>query len=306
MLYQFDIKTFAFSESRYINAHIDYGIYKQQKKRFQKLYVDEGNQLGAYTTNDNFKFFENRDYENIRIEVYDSKYNKSVLSFVVKKNKGVQSSIKRPEKNKTNLFKWNQPNVFKHQNFSVTTPANSFYKNCYLDFKTTNNSDYVGGLIYELGNPLIPVHKKIDLKIKLPNVSKQHLSKLTLVELDGKDISAINSRIQEGYLTAKIRSFGRFSILMDTVPPQIQLVSKNLRAKQKVFIFKITDALSGIGSYSAFLNGKWILFKYDYKTDYYYYDKDFSLQKRNAEQVLKIKVTDKKGNVRTKTLKFVY
>ncbi len=301
--YQFDLKSFLFKNSRYVNAHIDYGVYKETKERFHKLYVDAGNKLDAYQSFDKPYFFGNQAYRNVRIEVYDSKYNKSVLNFVVKKQK---ASAAHQSVQKGMLFHWDKNNTFRHQDFSLTTPANSFYKDFYFDWEVSDNKSYIGNSIYKIGNPLIPIHKKVNFRIKVPDLKSDELSKLCLVEIEDDKVSAVSSRVTDGYLFAKIRTFGTFGMLIDTVPPTIKLVSENLNYKHKAFIFKISDDLSGIDKYSAFLNGKWILFKYDYKTDYYYYDRDFSLQKTNSKQTLEIKVTDEKGNKSNYVLDFVY
>ncbi len=302
-IYKFDIKSFAFNQSRYINAHIDYATYKKTRERFHKLYLDEGNRLGLYQVPKERMFFDKQKSYHVRVEVYDSKYNKSTLNFVVKRGgKTCQEKYKKQGV----FFAWNKANVFSNQLFSVLTPTNAFYEDCYFDFQTIDNKGYVGGLVYEVGDPLVPIHKKIDLNIKQPEVQEQYLSKLTLVEIENDEVSALSSKLREGYLSSKIRNFGRFGILIDTVPPNITFVSKDLKAQKNVFVFKIEDDLSGIGEYSAYLNGKWILFKYDYKTGYYYYDKDFSLQKNNTEQTLEVKVIDDKGNEQNKILKFIY
>jgi uncharacterized lipoprotein YehR (DUF1307 family) len=60
-------------------------------------------------------------------------------------------------------------------------------------------------------------------------------------------------------------------------------------------IFAITDDLSGIKTYTGYLNGKWILFDYDYKTNKITHDfsDNVVIEGRNE---LKIVVTDNVGN----------
>ena len=51
LVHEFDLKTFAFDETRYINVHMDYDHYKSARQRFQKAYVDRGNDFSAYKGN---------------------------------------------------------------------------------------------------------------------------------------------------------------------------------------------------------------------------------------------------------------
>jgi hypothetical protein len=57
----------------------------------------------------------------------------------------------------------------------------------------------------------------------------------------------------------------------------------------------ISDSLSGIKAYNGFLNGKWVLFEYDYKTKRltHFFDKDYLNDGRND---LKVVVSDNVGN----------
>ena len=55
----------------------------------------------------------------------------------------------------------------------------------------------------------------------------------------------------------------------DSIPPRIYNVNfvegKTLK-EQKTISVSVTDLHSDIANYSAYLNGKWILMEYDYKT----------------------------------------
>jgi hypothetical protein len=63
----------------------------------------------------------------------------------------------------------------------------------------------------------------------------------------------------------------------------------------KRIAFKISDTLSGIDTYKGTLNGKFILFEYDYKTHSLVSEYDAKRMKR-GEQTLRLEVTDKAGN----------
>ncbi|MBX9852280.1 MAG: M23 family metallopeptidase [Cytophagaceae bacterium] len=50
-----NLSRFSFDETRYINAHIDYPYYYSTGKRFERLYVADGNKLNTYTYSDPLK-----------------------------------------------------------------------------------------------------------------------------------------------------------------------------------------------------------------------------------------------------------
>jgi len=102
---------------------------------------------------------------------------------------------------------------------------------------------------------------------------------------------------KNGFIQTRIREFGDYYILIDTVPPEIIPLNikknKSLLAQNTIRV-KTFDPLSGIATCNAYLNGKWILMAYDEKNDLltYHFDK-FLL---NGENTFELIVTDQKDN----------
>lgn len=59
----------------------------------------------------------------------------------------------------------------------------------------------------------------------------------------------------------RTRSLGEYVILTDSIPPHISPV----RINSSSLSFRISDNLSGISSFDAYVNGEWVLMNYDYK-----------------------------------------
>ena len=101
--------------------------------------------------------------------------------------------------------------------------------------------------------------------------------------------------------STKTRQLGRFTLATDTIPPKIR--PKNFKNKQwltnyKYLSLKISDDLSGIDTYSATLNGEWILMEYEPKNSTITYNFDDKiLDQKQCE--LKVTVTDNVGNTTT-------
>ena len=94
----------------------------------------------------------------------------------------------------------------------------------------------------------------------------------------------------EDQLKFKTRDFGKFTILTDTIPPSI----RPLRKDQDLLSFLIEDELSGVATYEARINGKWILMNYDYKKDLIWSEKIDENIPFEGELILKI--ADNLGN----------
>ncbi|MEB2780516.1 M23 family metallopeptidase [Algoriphagus sp. C2-6-M1] len=85
------------------------------------------------------------------------------------------------------------------------------------------------------------------------------------------------------------RYLGEISILQDITKPTIKVI----RVNSAELRFVIRDELSGIDSYEAYVNGKWVLMRYEYKQAVIWSEK---LTNEQFKGEVLLKVTDKAGN----------
>ncbi|WP_057938167.1 M23 family metallopeptidase [Algoriphagus resistens] len=85
------------------------------------------------------------------------------------------------------------------------------------------------------------------------------------------------------------RYLGEISILQDDIKPTIKVI----RVNSSEIRFVIRDELSGIDSYEAFVDGKWVLMRYEYKQAVIWSEK---LTNEPFKGEVLLKVTDKAGN----------
>lgn len=80
-IYKFSLDRFAFSETRFLNHHIDYPIYKSEGKRFEKAFIDQGNRFSAYQRSGpkGVIDLQDREVHTLKLEVEDYHGNKSYL-----------------------------------------------------------------------------------------------------------------------------------------------------------------------------------------------------------------------------------
>lgn len=91
-------------------------------------------------------------------------------------------------------------------------------------------------------------------------------------------------------MSFRTKNLGDYTILTDSVPPFI----KPVRVNTSDLSFQISDNLSGIGSFNAFVNDEWVLMNYDHKRKAIWSEKlDKSKPFKGA---VVLKVTDQAGN----------
>jgi murein DD-endopeptidase MepM/ murein hydrolase activator NlpD len=81
LLFALELEKFAFDKTHHINQHIDYGHYQRKGERFQKAYLDIGNELSAYRELRGRGFLELEDdsLHSLRLELADGFGNTTVV-----------------------------------------------------------------------------------------------------------------------------------------------------------------------------------------------------------------------------------
>ena len=264
LYYQFEIEKFAFDESRYINNFIDYEHFKASNQRVQKLFHHSPYPLSVLKSNKNNGIINtqpNANY-NFRIELFDFHENKTVITIPIEFGVQPVSLTKKEQKTPYFLKAKNEHNYSK-DNISVYIPENTFYDDFYLDFDVKDN-------VLTLHNSSVPVHKNMTITFdNVQGLTEEQLQKSFIASVSGPSLSYNKSTRKGTTFKTYTKNLGKFKIAQDSIPPRIYNVNfvegKNLKNQSTLSVF-ISDNLSGIDSYNAYLNGEWILMEYDYKT----------------------------------------
>lgn len=294
--YQFGFDSFAFDESRYINNFIDYERFHLMGQRIQKLFQLSDYPLSIVAGNKKdgtIKVNPNSNY-NYRIELYDFHENKVEVLIPIEfasSNPNILNTIQ-----KTPYFvKAKNEAIFEKSNVSVQIPENAFYNNFYLNFD-------VNGDILTLHDDSVPVHKNITITFNdVQGLTEEQLSKTFIATLDGYKLSYNKTYRKGNSFTIKTKSLGKYKLAQDTTPPRIynvNFVEGSTIKDLKTISVSVNDLHSDIDTFNAYLNGKWILMEYDYKTKKLIHnlDDNICVQGRND---LKIVVTDNLQNSTT-------
>lgn len=286
---------FAFAETRYINAFLDYERWVKQKTRIQKLFIENKYPLSLLASNKKTGIIEvlpNISYA-YRVEVCDFHNNKVAITIPIK-HTSEAPKIKRHPKNTGYFLKSKIENVYEKENVSVYVAPNVFYNDFELDFEVQDG-------VVTFADSSIPAHKNYSITIKDTDIPAHLRKKTYIAYLDGNRKRYSKTTVTENSFRTYTRNTGKFTLVQDTLAPTIRPINftegkwisneKNLRVT-------ITDDASGIDSYNAYLNGNWILMEYDYKTDMLVHDfTDGKVQEGKND--LRIIVTDNVGNSTT-------
>lgn len=86
-IFHHNLSSFTFEETRYINEHINYQVFSNTGRRFERLYIADGNKMNSYKCSDNLRGkFQVKDgkVSKIKITIEDDFGNKSTLSFDIR------------------------------------------------------------------------------------------------------------------------------------------------------------------------------------------------------------------------------
>lgn len=142
----------------------------------------------------------------------------------------------------------------------------------------------------EINNPnehlFAPIEVLWDVSGYTGNRQKTHVYQLGNRERR----SFVGGTWEDGNIRFKTRNFGTFVLAEDQTKPTI----KPVRVNSSEIRFTISDNLSGIQSFEAQVNGKWVLMRYEHKRALIWSEK---LDKQAFQGPVILKVTDQAGNV---------
>lgn len=309
LVFQSKVDGFLFSDTRYINSHLDYRNKMLMGKRIQKSFLDDNNQLDIYTTNKNrgvvniTSFSEN----NFEYKIADASDNLSFLSFKIvgaspTSTQKVFSATSTVEMiSPQNSFQWEQ------DGYKIHFPANSFYTEVAPNFKVINASG-LNSKIQILDNT-IPIHSYFELSMPIPS-SYTDQKGITVAYIDGRGrTSYVGGKIVDKHLVAKGREGGMYTFAVDTVAPTLRLKSSPANqdySNRSSIKIHLSDDFSGIAEYKCTIDGKWVMFEYDPKnselTGFFKY---IPLDKGKRHELV-VTATDQLSNSATLKSTFVY
>lgn len=303
-----DIRNVKFADTRALNSFIDYSQQQRTGEFFMKMFPEKNTPLKIFhdlKNNGVLNINEERTYE-VKFEAVDDFGNKDVLvvNVVGKKYESTTSEDKSTGEKLTAGI----ANMLDKKDVVLYAPENAFYEDEDVNFQTIPSNTYYSN-IYNIGDPLTPVHTFMDLSIKISKDELQDKDKYVVVSLNNKNLINRVSlcKYVDGFAVAKVRELGKFAVFKDVTPPYVgPLQTKNLRQTNRI-VMKMGDGMSGIKSYKGYIDGKWVLFEYDQKSGTAFCNLSVeNVEKDNTLKTFKFVVTDNCNNERVYEKKILY
>ncbi len=304
--YSFHMDSISFSSTRYVQCHVDNAEKVDNNNTVYRCHRLPGNDFKfVYDVqkNDGYLGLTDSVFHKIEIVSKDFQGNASTVKFYVSKSKNI-SAFKLKEFDFDTVFYYNRSNTFYGAGLKAQFPTDAFYTKVFFNYDADSiqlkNMNALGPL-HRLHKDTEPVHKNYSLSLFVNEVPKHLQSKGIIVRIDRRGrIKAYTTKHDGAWFTASPREFGNFTLVLDTVPPVIRpqnFTSGGSIAGKRDLRLTATDDLSGIVSYKATIDDKWILLVYDYKNDLFIYtlDERCPAGEHNFEMV----VTDDAGNAAT-------
>ncbi len=301
--FYYKMDEFTYAETRYINSFIDYEEKVRYNRNVVRTVILPNNRLDIYNTVVNKGIIDLQDTLPHTVE------------FIVKDNAGNTATFRTTLRKVNNphplpssygkmdyltLMSWDRDNYYAFSGFRLFIPRGALYDTLPFTMHIEDPLPYSYAPVYVIHNPYVPLQKAYTVSIVPDRFPDSLAGKLLIAEVSQPG----NPRAKGGEwngkeVTGQVITFGKYTLLIDTVPPVIRpLFDPHRRDVSSLdhISFVIRDNLSGIASYNGYIDGQWALFEYEPKKDRlrYYFDPS-RIAPGHAHKVL-LEVTDDRGN----------
>ncbi|HUW92118.1 MAG TPA: M23 family metallopeptidase [Bacteroidales bacterium] len=308
-IFGFTAKRFSYSESRYINSHIDFRARMRENEYIHKAFLQPGNRLSMYNgviKRGIISFNDDKEHR-IIMNVTDASGNKSTLSFSVR---SLSSPPVTPAAIKcSKILPWGKASDFSADGIRIHFPSLALYDTLFFNYGVRSGNGRFLSPVHSVHDETVAVHEIIRISIRSDTVIYGQEAKMCLVKInrDGKS-SYAGGDLRYGFVSSEVRELGDYAVTIDTTAPKIIpsfTRGTDLRGSKSLSV-TITDDFSGIRSYETIIDGSWALMEYDAKNNLLIYRFDDTRIKENSLHRMELKVNDNRGNTTTLKTDFTW
>lgn len=313
VLFAYRNDSFSFGDSRYANAVVDYAYFKTNGRRMlQTKRLPNCRFPNVRYFNNGIIDMNSKTARKVEVILSDERGNRTDFIFYLKgelqnpnvalMNRLTMSKTEETEKTSSRFVRYvpydKVSNFYTPDSSLISIRDGSLYENLELRYSCTEG---VYSKVHRIHDNLTPLHKSFTMKLRYKPSLEPYRKKALVVSVDGKGrISSIGGKLEGRYIVANSSNFGTFRIEIDTVPPKARarnfVSGKRIRKNQSSIQIRISDNLSGVERYDAYLNGKWILMEYDGKSATISCD---ARQIPSGRNNLRLELEDARGNKTT-------
>jgi hypothetical protein len=303
--FEFRLNNFSYDSSRYVNACMDYTRWVKNKQGVQYLSLLPGNKLNVFTKlkSDGKIILSDGAVHAIKIILSDENENTSTVNFQLQYDAGLQRNYSIPAN--AVVCDVHEPNNIKTTNASIHFSENAFYDALPIIVSETEaaTAKQVSPMIH-ISDYTIPVHDDYNVTIKANTGLNGTLKDKVVMQLKSGSSSTVKKGLWQGnWMLSRFDELGDARLLVDTIAPTVVPVgwkSGSNFSNQKTMIIKCADDLGAVASFTATLDGNWLMFAK--KNDNFIYT--FDEHCPAGKHTLVIIATDIAGNSATRSYTF--
>ncbi|MBQ8673999.1 MAG: M23 family metallopeptidase [Bacteroides sp.] len=293
------VDRFSYDEHRYINSWTE--------GQYMKSFIEPGNRLRLlHAANDNrgvVTIDEERPYR-LCYTLSDALGNTTRVAFTIH---GKKTETAVPEHRAKHFLHWDRPNTLQDLGLTLHIPRGLLYDDVPLDYALTVDSAAVA-YTYRLHTARVPLHDYAELSIGLRRHPLADSTKYYVARVDERGRKhSVGGRYEGGFMKARIRELGTYTVAVDTLPPRLTPIGQNSWGRSGRITVKAKDAETGITSYRGEIDGRFVLFGRLNAIDGRLVCRlDPQRLKRGGKHRLQLTVTDECGNTTVKHYDFIW
>ncbi len=304
--FNYTMDKFGFDETRNVVGYVNQRLKETTNRIFQQCFVQPNQNFNCFksNTNNGIYVFGDEGFHLVEIEVLDFQKNKSTLRFYVKKTRDIVTFKKQVVSNSKMLLPF-QTSDITIGDLKLIIPRISLFDTSSVTYSKLTGNQY--SPLIQIGRASDCFYTPIELGIKCLFMPNELESKALLTNKANGAFVTCGGRYENGYLFGKVKSLGSFIVNIDTTAPQlraINIINNKVMTNESSIKFALTDNLSGVASYNAYLDGKWVLLEFDAKTALLKYTFDRPKELKSHDIV--VSVCDERKNNKTYRWSFVY
>ena len=287
--YSYQMDKIKFSENHFKKIMYDYQSLIERNKKVLKIYTPRNSNLSFLKKNSFDGIINSEDFKDSSITIKISDWNKN-SSYLKFKIKSIDSKIKESPSEGIEILTTQNYTLNKNSSI-IEIGKNTFYDDLLLNISYESDTLNLG----EEKNPF-----RSSIKIKLPHriIDTMRLRQSFVGKIVNNRVSYLSSKKDDSFIFTNTSSLGKYTVSIDTLKPEIRSINfknnSNVKGKNSLRL-RLKDELSGIKNYSSYLNGNWVLFEYEPKSNLIFHDLSDGVIK-DGENELIIKYEDGVGN----------
>ncbi len=257
----FQMNRISYNETHGINAHVDYPTHARGGPYYQLLFRLPGYHHSIYheAVPDGMLRLDDGRQHTVRIVLKDANGNQSILEFKLR----YQASSQTRKDFAGKMFYPGLVDGIETPDAAFYLGETSLYDSLHLSEQVTPGlgNDLVSDL-HQFGTASTPLADSMIVRIRQKKWNERKQNVL-MKWSEGKDFEVEKPAWMGEWATCSFRSFGTFSLVLDTVPPFIQIpgVPENANLhNSKHIVVLVSDNYRTIRNFRATLDGNWLLF----------------------------------------------